>query len=120
MDRDGPHVTVELLLRKARGLLVSDRAKVFGFWAMNRRQICWAHLIRKFAGLVERKGTGSLITRQLHGTAELIFHYWHRVRDGTMTRREFREWMVPVRRPVEWLLQRALGLRTRRPKRTCA
>ncbi len=42
-----------------------------------------------------------------------MFHYWHRVRDGTMSRREFREWMEPVRERVEQLLERgsALGIR---------
>src|ERR1043165_9528850 len=59
ITRDGTYETAQRLLHKARGLLVSDRAKVFGFWAMNKRQICWAHLLRKFAGFVERKGTGS-------------------------------------------------------------
>jgi transposase len=118
--RDGTHKTVERLLHRARGLLVSDRAKVFGFWAMNRRQICWSHLIRKFAGFVERKGSGSQIARQLHETAELMFHYWHRVRDGTMTRREFRAWMKPVRDRVEWLLERGMNLGTRGFSGTCA
>jgi transposase len=31
-----------------RGILVSDRAKALNFWAMGLRQICWAHLLRKF------------------------------------------------------------------------
>jgi transposase len=118
--RDGTTGTVARLLQRARGLLVSDRAKVFGFWAMNRRQICWAHLIRKFAGFVERKGTGSQIARQLRDTAELMFHYWHRVGQGTMTRREFREWMKPVRERVEWLLERGVDLGVRGFSGTCA
>jgi transposase len=118
--RDGTQKTVERLLQRARGLLVSDRAKVFGFWAMSRRQICWAHLIRKFAGFVERKGSGSQIAHQLHGTAELMFHHWHRVRDGTMSRRAFREWMGPVRERIEWLLERGVALGTRGFSGTCA
>lgn len=120
ITRDGTYETAQRLLQKARGLLVSDRAKVFGFWAMHRRQICWAHLLRKFAGFVERKGTGSQIARQLQGTTELMFHYWHRVRDGTMSRREFREWMKPVRERVEDLLERGLALRVRGFSGTCA
>jgi transposase len=117
---DGTHHTVKRLLHRARGLLVSDRAKVFGFWAMNRRQICWAHLIRKFSGFVERKGTGSQIARQLHQTAELMFHHWHRVCQGMMTRREFREWMKPVRERAEWLLERGMDLGVRGFSGTCA
>ena len=29
------------------GILVSDRATALNFWAMHRRQVCWAHLVRK-------------------------------------------------------------------------
>jgi transposase len=118
--RDGTAGTVQRLLGRVCGLLVSDRATVFGFWAMKLRQICWAHLLRKFAGFVERKGAGSQIARQLQETAELMFHHWHRVRDGTMTRREFREWMKPVRERVEWLLERGMALRVRGFSGTCA
>ncbi|PZR01693.1 MAG: hypothetical protein DI536_37545 [Archangium gephyra] len=31
------------------GILVSDRGTQPGSWSMRRRQICWAHLLRKFA-----------------------------------------------------------------------
>ena len=34
------------LFAKVKGILVSDRGKQFGFWAMDQRQVCWAHLIR--------------------------------------------------------------------------
>jgi hypothetical protein len=30
-----------------------------------------------------------------------MFHHWHRVRDGTMSRAEFRRWMTPVRERVD-------------------
>lgn len=109
---DGTRSTIKNLLKRARGILVSDRATVFlGFWAMIRRQICWAHLIRKFAEFAERRGVGRQIARDLFGTAELIFHYWHRVRDGTMTRSDFKKWMGPVRERVEWLLERGAALK---------
>ena len=38
------------------GILVSDRASALNFWAMKRRQICWAHLLRKFVSFSERDG----------------------------------------------------------------
>jgi transposase len=40
---DGSRATLEPLYGALRGILVSDRAKALGFWAMERRQICWAH-----------------------------------------------------------------------------
>lgn len=40
------------------GVLVGDRATSLTFWAMERRQICWAHLLRKFVSYSERDGPG--------------------------------------------------------------
>jgi transposase len=108
---DGKKSTVQRLLQRARGILVSDRAGAFGFWAMDRRQICLTHLLRKFALFGERRGKGRYLARQLHGTLQIIFQYWHRVRDGTMTRAEFCQWLAPVRDRVEWLLERGAALK---------
>lgn len=117
---DGSKNTVRKLLGKVCGFLVSDRAKQFGFWAMHRRQICWAHLMRKFAGFAERNDKAGRIGRELHGYAELLFHYWHRVRDGTLSKTDFRRYMAAVRRETEALLERAEKLRVRGVSGACA
>jgi len=103
---DGSRSAARVLLDRVRGILVSDRATVFLFWAMSRRQICWAHLLRKFLGCAQRGGPGAQLARELQSTTELMFHYWHRVRDGTMSRAEFRRWTFTVRERFEWLLER--------------
>ena len=43
-----------------------------------------------------------------------MFHWWHRVRDGTLTHASFRTYMQPVRREVERLLE--VGQRCGVPK----
>jgi transposase len=40
---DGTAEALKGLLGRINGVLVSDRATALGFWAMKRRQICWAH-----------------------------------------------------------------------------
>jgi transposase len=45
---DGSRAKLRGLFAAVRGILVTDRGTQFGFWAMQDRQICWAHLIRKF------------------------------------------------------------------------
>ena len=45
---DSSKATLQPLYGSLRGILVSDRAKALNFWAMDHRQICWAHLLRKF------------------------------------------------------------------------
>ena len=41
----------------------------------------------------------------LRAQARQMFHWWHRVRDGTLTHASFRTSMQPVRREVERLLE---------------
>jgi outer membrane murein-binding lipoprotein Lpp len=53
---DGTRETLRLWIDRIRGVLVTDRGSQFGFWAMERRLICWAHLIRKFAAFSELRG----------------------------------------------------------------
>ena len=42
---DGCRATILPFFGPCLGFLVSDRATVFGFWAMSLRQVCWAHLL---------------------------------------------------------------------------
>ncbi|MDD9936659.1 MAG: transposase, partial [Myxococcales bacterium] len=42
---DGSRETIKPVFGELIGLLVSDRATVFGFWAMPLRQVCHAHLL---------------------------------------------------------------------------
>lgn len=49
--KDGRRGTIRSLFGALKGILVSDRATVFSFWAMKSRQVCMAHLIRKFVSL---------------------------------------------------------------------
>ena len=62
---DNSKETLEPLYGSLSGILVSDRAKALSFWAMDRRQICWAHLLRKFVSFSERAGPAAAIGREL-------------------------------------------------------
>jgi transposase len=92
-------------LSEMRGILVTDRGTQFGFWAMDRRQICWAHLVRKFASYASRQGQAGKLGNGLLLWSGLVLHRWHQVRDGTMSRAEFRNRMGPVRDAIERLLE---------------
>lgn len=104
---DGKKDTIRPFFGALEGILVSDRAPVFGFWAMKERQICWAHLIRKFVAFSERDGPEAGIGAELLGLAGILFEYWHGFRQGKLTRDELQIWMEPVQRHVHALLQRA-------------
>jgi transposase len=110
---DGAAATIRDLLATLHGFLVTDRGTTFGFWAMDRRQVCWAHLVRKFISYTQRHDEGARIGGHLLLFTQCMLFQWHRVRDGTLSRRRFQAEMAPVRIAIENLLLRgaSLGLR---------
>lgn len=106
--------TIQGFLQHARGILVSDRGGQLTFWAMERRQICWAHLLRKFVEFSEhsRKDVAELGESLLFLT-HTLFHSWHRVRDGTLSRGAFEKMMLGLEPHIEQLLERGASLGVR-------
>ena len=104
---------------KRLGILVSDRATALTFWAMEKRQICWAHLLRKFVSFSEREGRGGVIGRELLDYVGVIFEYWDDVKVGKLSRAEFRERMAPVRKNVEAALHRAVAAKVKSVSGSC-
>jgi transposase len=91
------------------GILVSDRATSLTFWAMERRQICWAHLIRKFVSFSERDGPAGAFGRELLDYAGLVFDYWHDHKAGKLSREQLALWMAPIKKQVREILDRAVA-----------
>ena len=87
-----------------RGTLVSDRGSQLVFWDMHRRQICWAHLIRKFAWYAEQGGEPARFGLALLERARVLMREWHRVRDGSISRATFRRNTAATRASVEVML----------------
>lgn len=93
----------DLLGRDFGGTIHCDRAKMY--WRFGRLQWCWAHLKRDVQALIDdpcrtRKRLGHGLMRQ----AKALFDLWKRVRDGTISRRTFRQRMRPIREKVQRLL----------------
>lgn len=115
----GDKKTLSLLLGST-GTLVSDRATALKFWSMDRRQVCWAHLLRKFVAFSERGGKSARLGDELLDYIKLTFDYWHQVREGRLNREEFRRRMAPIRTAVEELLQRGVDARIAGLSGSCA
>ena len=107
---DGTRETLRLWIDRIRGVLVTDRGSQFGFWAMERRQICWAHLIRKFASFSELRGRPGEIGANLLLWSQVLLHSWHRVRDGTGTRADLKAVATNLRALMEQLLDEGATL----------
>ena len=82
-------VAKELLGAAFAGILVSDRWSAYAWVDVARRQLCWAHLLRQFRGFQDHGPEARAIGEALELLTETMFHVWHRVRDGTMTRAAF-------------------------------
>jgi len=97
-------VAAQALLGTFAGTLTSDRWTAYCRWPLRQRQLCWAHLRRHFAAFAEAPGTAGRLGAALLAETEQLFAWWHRVRDGTLTRATFRSYLGPLRRRVEGLL----------------
>jgi transposase len=94
----GAEVAKGLLGTAARKVVVSDRFRSYGW--IRRRQFCWAHLRRDFQAMIDRGGEAGEVGRRLLDHSDLLFGWWHRVRDGTLARSSFRLYGSWLRR---WL-----------------
>jgi transposase len=82
------------------GIVGSDRWSVYQKMAPERWQVCWAHLKRDFQAMVDRNNAGSSIGEDLLLLTDVLFEWWHRVRDGTLSRRTFRRYVASLREDV--------------------
>jgi transposase len=98
-------VAQELLGARFWGWLVTDRWSAYTWYPTWRRQLCWAHLLRDIDAMIERGGCSQEIGEALRAQARPMFHWWHRVRDGTLAPTTFARYMWPVRREMERLLE---------------
>jgi transposase len=98
-------VAQELLGERFWGYLVTDRWSAYSWYPSWRRQLCWAHLRRDIEAMCARDRRSREIGEALRAQARQMFHWWHRVRDGTLSHASFASYMRPIRREVERLLE---------------
>ena len=105
----GSVIAKELLGAEFQGRLVTDRWNAYNWFDTARRQLCWAHLLRDFQGMVDRGGPGGELATQLLVHTDQMFVWWSQVRDGSLTRLIFQQQMTPVRAEVGRLLRDAVA-----------
>jgi transposase len=116
---NGKADTLMPLFGKRPGILVSDRATALGFWAMEQRQVCWAHLLRKFVSFSERAGRAAALGRELLDYLAIMFAYWGDLKASRLSRDQFRELMAPLRKQVEAALERAVAAKLPQVSGSC-
>lgn len=91
------------LLGAFAGVLLVDRFGGYR-WFKEKRQFCWAHLLRDFRALSENDGPGQIIGKALYADTQKLFKLVNHVRDGTSTVAQFQDEMKFVQSSVETLL----------------
>jgi transposase len=100
-------VAKELLGEAFAGVLVTDRYSAYRWVKTILRQLCWAHLRRDFQSWVDGGGIGAKLGQSILTDTKRMFKWWHKVRDGTLTREGFVKRMRPVAINVGVLLSEA-------------
>jgi transposase len=99
------------------GVATCDRLK--SYWWIERLQWCWAHLRRDFQAMIDRGPPGQAIGERLLGQSNTLFHLWHQVREGKLSRPGFQQAMQPVREAVRRALQAGRKCRSGPTAGTC-
>ena len=115
----GAQVVKDFLGEAFQGTLNTDRWSAYTWLAVIFRQLCWAHLKRDFTKIAERKGQSGKIGKSLLTAVKKMFRYWHKVRDGTLSREKFQELMDPLRKQVETLLSEGASCGNSKTEGTC-
>lgn len=102
--------TAQAVLGNYTGVVGSDRCPSYNWLENNQRQVCWAHLLRDFQAMAERTGASAEIGTSLVNKGHRLFHWWHRVRDGTMSRALFIEATIVLRAAIKKELESATAL----------
>jgi transposase len=92
------------------GIVHSDRYGAYNWLPVHQRQVCWAHLKRDFTQIAERSGVSHAIGTTLLARQRRLFRWWHRVRDGTMTREQWVEAVAHLRVGFKAELESACAL----------
>lgn len=117
---DGRRETIRPHYGALDGIKVSDRASVFDFWQMGARQICWAHLLRKFVSFSQRDGPAGTLGRELLDCTALLFEYWHGHTSALLDRQKLAAMIRPVEKDFMAVLKRAAKADIPRLSGSCA
>jgi transposase len=115
----GKQAAKALLGSLAKGILVTDRWVSYEWIDATRRQLCFSHLKRDFKGFLDYGGEAQRLGEALLCEVRRLFRAWHKVRDGTLERKDFQARMTPVRRRILALLEEGGGLSCQKVRGKC-
>ena len=109
---------IELLGSTFGGIVVSDRFSVYNHHPLERRQICWAHVIRDLTAIAERPGASAEFGAELLELQRKLFAHWHRYKEGAIDWPNLQQACVPIHQAFEATLRRVVALGHQSGERT--
>lgn len=89
------------------GILSSDRLSAYNSHPADRRQLCWAHLLRNLLALSQRVRTRDAIwASDMLAQVQILFALWHYFRAGLIERAVLQAAIAPVQATMRVLLER--------------
>ncbi len=110
---------VRLLGQTLVGILCSDRWHAYTIYALDKRQLCWAHLKRNFEKLAERGGTAKKIADAALDVQRRVFEVWHLYRGGGCSRRDLMDRIEPLEVELVRILSRGAHGKDKKTARFC-
>jgi len=110
-------IAQKILGKDYAGVVTCDRLK--SYWWIERLQWCWAHLRRDFQAMIDRGQPGQAIGASLLEQSNQLFHLWHQLEEGQLTREQFQEAIKPVRAGVKLTLERGQQSQCGKTAGTC-
>jgi len=107
----GEEGLLKLLGGKLLGIFSTDRWSAYGRRWTRLRQICWAHLIRDFQKLIDRRGKEGRIGQKAKELASWIFPVWKDFKTGDICRETLQMCLRSVRRDFKLILEEGILLR---------
>jgi transposase len=90
------------------GVVGSDRYAAYQFLPLDRRQVCWAHLIREFRKIAAYNHHQQPFGERLLAITTRIFAAWYRFRAGTSDRPTLLLEMTPLQAELHQALEAGL------------
>ncbi len=110
----------QVIRRTAKGVVVTDRYNAYNWLPQRRRQLCWAHLKRDFQAMAERDGRSAAIGQGLMEKTRELFHLWHQLGRGQLSKATWRRKMKVIEREVRKLLMAGTESGHFKTRHTCA
>lgn len=86
------------------GIIGSDRGRAYLGQPAEHHQLCWAHLIRNFVALSERRGAVARWATDWLALSAIVFRLWHTHQGGGIDRAQLQAAMEPIQAIMHALL----------------